>query len=71
MPAVQELGKALSDPHLKGSTFVVAGHTDGVGGDASTRICRSAAPTPSSAIWSTNTVSPAATSSPSAMARPS
>jgi outer membrane protein OmpA-like peptidoglycan-associated protein len=34
MPAVQELGKALSNPSLKGSTFVVAGHTDGVGGDA-------------------------------------
>jgi outer membrane protein OmpA-like peptidoglycan-associated protein len=29
--AVQELGKALSDPSLKGSTFVVAGHTDAVG----------------------------------------
>ena len=34
MPAVQELGKALSDPSLKGSTFVVAGHTDAVGGEA-------------------------------------
>ena len=33
MPAVQELGKALSQPSLKGSTFVVAGHTDAVGGD--------------------------------------
>jgi outer membrane protein OmpA-like peptidoglycan-associated protein len=32
--AVQELGKALSNPSLKGSTFVVAGHTDGVGSDA-------------------------------------
>ena len=32
--AVQELGKALSNPGLKGSTFVVAGHTDGIGGDA-------------------------------------
>jgi outer membrane protein OmpA-like peptidoglycan-associated protein len=31
--AVQQLGQALSDPSLKGSTFVVAGHTDGVGGD--------------------------------------
>ncbi|MGQ0686226.1 OmpA family protein [Bradyrhizobium sp.] len=31
--AVQELGKALSDPSLKGSTFVVAGHTDAIGGD--------------------------------------
>jgi outer membrane protein OmpA-like peptidoglycan-associated protein len=34
LPAVQELGKALSDPALKGSTFMVAGHTDAVGGDA-------------------------------------
>jgi outer membrane protein OmpA-like peptidoglycan-associated protein len=32
--AVQELGKALSNPNLKGSTFVVAGHTDGIGGDS-------------------------------------
>jgi outer membrane protein OmpA-like peptidoglycan-associated protein len=32
--AVQELGKALSNPTLKGSTFVVAGHTDGIGSDA-------------------------------------
>lgn len=34
LPSVQSLGKALTDPNLKGSTFVVAGHTDGVGGDA-------------------------------------
>jgi outer membrane protein OmpA-like peptidoglycan-associated protein len=32
--AVQELGKALANPNLRGSTFVVAGHTDGIGGDA-------------------------------------
>ena len=31
--AVQELGKALSSPDLKGSTFVVAGHTDAIGGE--------------------------------------
>lgn len=31
--AVQELGKALSDAILKGSTFVVAGHTDAIGGE--------------------------------------
>ena len=31
--AVQELGKALSDASLKGSTFVLAGHTDAVGGE--------------------------------------
>lgn len=34
MSAVQELGKALSDASLKGSTFVVAGHTDAIGGEA-------------------------------------
>jgi len=33
MQAVQLLGKALSDPSLKGSTFVVAGHTDAIGGE--------------------------------------
>ena len=32
--AVQELGKALSNADLKGSTFVVAGHTDAAGGEA-------------------------------------
>lgn len=32
-PAVEALGKALSSEQLKGSTFVVAGHTDGVGSD--------------------------------------
>ena len=32
--AVDELGKALSDTSLKGSTFVVAGHTDAIGGEA-------------------------------------
>jgi outer membrane protein OmpA-like peptidoglycan-associated protein len=31
--SVQALGKALSSPDLKGSTFVVAGHTDAVGGE--------------------------------------
>ena len=30
---VAALGKALTDPALKGSTFVLAGHTDGVGSD--------------------------------------
>jgi outer membrane protein OmpA-like peptidoglycan-associated protein len=34
MPSVQELGKALSNASLKGSTFVVAGHTDAQGGEA-------------------------------------
>jgi outer membrane protein OmpA-like peptidoglycan-associated protein len=33
-PAVQALGKALSSDDLKGSTFLVAGHTDAIGGDA-------------------------------------
>jgi outer membrane protein OmpA-like peptidoglycan-associated protein len=34
MPSVKALGEALTDQKLKGSIFVVAGHTDGVGGDA-------------------------------------
>jgi outer membrane protein OmpA-like peptidoglycan-associated protein len=33
MPAVQELGKALSNARMRGSTFVVAGHTDSVGSE--------------------------------------
>jgi outer membrane protein OmpA-like peptidoglycan-associated protein len=33
LPSVQELGKALSNANLRGSTFVVAGHTDAVGSD--------------------------------------
>ncbi|KIZ40468.1 MULTISPECIES: OmpA family protein [Rhodopseudomonas] len=32
--AVEALGKALSNPALKGSTFVVAGHTDAIGSEA-------------------------------------
>jgi outer membrane protein OmpA-like peptidoglycan-associated protein len=34
MPSVQALGRALTNPDLKGSTFVVAGHTDAAGGEA-------------------------------------
>jgi outer membrane protein OmpA-like peptidoglycan-associated protein len=34
MLAVQALGRALTNPDLKGSTFVVAGHTDAAGGEA-------------------------------------
>jgi outer membrane protein OmpA-like peptidoglycan-associated protein len=34
MPSVQALGRALSNANLKGSTFVVAGHTDAIGGEA-------------------------------------
>jgi outer membrane protein OmpA-like peptidoglycan-associated protein len=34
LPSVQALGKALSDANLRGSTFVVAGHTDAVGSEA-------------------------------------
>jgi outer membrane protein OmpA-like peptidoglycan-associated protein len=33
LPAVQALGRALSNPDLKGSTFILAGHTDAVGSD--------------------------------------
>ena len=32
LPSVQALGRALSNADLKGSTFVVAGHTDAAGG---------------------------------------
>jgi outer membrane protein OmpA-like peptidoglycan-associated protein len=34
LPSVQALGRALSNADLKGSTFVVAGHTDAAGGEA-------------------------------------
>jgi outer membrane protein OmpA-like peptidoglycan-associated protein len=34
LPAVTALGKALTNPELKGTTFVLAGHTDAKGGDA-------------------------------------
>ena len=33
LSSVQALGRALGNPDLKGSTFVVAGHTDAVGGE--------------------------------------
>jgi outer membrane protein OmpA-like peptidoglycan-associated protein len=33
MPSVQALGRALTNADLKGSTFVVAGHTDAAGGE--------------------------------------
>jgi outer membrane protein OmpA-like peptidoglycan-associated protein len=33
LPSVQALGKALTSPDLKGSTFIVAGHTDAAGGE--------------------------------------
>ena len=34
LPSVQALGRALTNPDLKGSTFLVAGHTDAAGGEA-------------------------------------
>jgi outer membrane protein OmpA-like peptidoglycan-associated protein len=34
LPSVQALGRALSNPDLKASTFIVAGHTDAAGSDA-------------------------------------
>jgi outer membrane protein OmpA-like peptidoglycan-associated protein len=34
LPAVTALGKALTNPELKGATFVLAGHTDAKGGEA-------------------------------------
>ena len=33
IPSVQALGRALTNADLKGSTFVVAGHTDAAGGE--------------------------------------
>ena len=33
LPSVQALGRALANPDLKGSTFVLAGHTDAAGAD--------------------------------------
>jgi outer membrane protein OmpA-like peptidoglycan-associated protein len=33
LPSVQALGRALTSADLKGSTFVVAGHTDAAGGE--------------------------------------
>jgi outer membrane protein OmpA-like peptidoglycan-associated protein len=37
LASVQALGRALSNPDLKGSTFVVAGHTDAAGGETYTQ----------------------------------
>jgi len=34
LPEVRKLGRALINPNLKGSTFLLAGHTDAAGGDA-------------------------------------
>ena len=34
LPSVQALGRALTNPDLKGSTFIVAGHTDAAGGES-------------------------------------
>jgi outer membrane protein OmpA-like peptidoglycan-associated protein len=34
LPPVQALGRALTNPDLKGSTFLVAGYTDAAGGEA-------------------------------------
>ena len=33
LPDMDKLGKALADPALRGSTFVLAGHTDAAGGE--------------------------------------
>ena len=34
LPSVQALGRALTSADLKGSTFIVAGHTDAAGGES-------------------------------------
>ena len=70
--AVQELGKALSDASLKGSTFVVAGHTDAIGGESyNQELSGSAAPIRSGVPDREIRHRRAPTSSPSATARPS
>jgi outer membrane protein OmpA-like peptidoglycan-associated protein len=70
--AVQELGKALSDASLKGSTFVVAGHTDAIGGESyNQELSERRADTIKRYLTEKNTASQAPTSSPSATARPS
>jgi OmpA family len=68
-PQLDELGAALSDPQLKGATISINGHTDGVGGDASTRNYRSAAPQRSSSTSWTSFSCPRRTYAPSATAR--
>jgi outer membrane protein OmpA-like peptidoglycan-associated protein len=37
-PQLRELGAALSDPRLKGSTISIGGHTDAVGSDAFNKV---------------------------------
>jgi outer membrane protein OmpA-like peptidoglycan-associated protein len=37
LPSLQALGRALTNPDLKGSTFLVAGYTDAAGGEAYTQ----------------------------------
>jgi outer membrane protein OmpA-like peptidoglycan-associated protein len=37
-PQLRELGAALSDPRIKGSSISIGGHTDAVGGDAFNQI---------------------------------
>ena len=71
MPAAQELGKALSNASLKGSTFVVWPYRCGRQRALQPGNCRSVAPTPSSASSPRNTASTAPISSPSATARTS
>ncbi len=71
LPSVQALGRALTNQDLKGSTFVVAGHTDAAGGEEYNQGLSERRADASSAISSTNTASAAPTWSPSAMARAS
>src|SRR5262245_4398378 len=55
-PALDELGKALSDPKLSGGTFLIAGHTDAKGSDVY-KSCRSGARHRSRRSSSTPTIS--------------
>ena len=70
MSAVQHLGEALSDPQLKGSTFIVSGYTDGIGGDAFNQDLSERRADTIKRYLVDHYHSPPATSSPSAMARP-
>ena len=61
LSSVQALGQALTNPDLKGSTFIVAGHTDAVGSDAYNQDLSERRATRSSAISPISSALPAPT----------
>ena len=69
--AVQALGKALTNPDLKGSTFIVAGHTDAAGTEGYNQDLSERRADSIKRYLVDNSVLPAPTSSPSVTARPS